>query len=224
MQPVKRAFLVLFLALIPSLARASFVQGGIYSPGGSTSSITCSPNDGSGSVTAGNLIVMGVKINGSSITGISSVRVTTWVNEHTGTAGDVSYWYGIATSSGVETITVSVAASQIYAAVCGEWSSTTSLNVFNSSSATTDSVTTTVAVTQLIVVVGGDNTTSLTNFTLRESAILHTTPNGLILLGDLSESSTGTYTSTASAGAAAQCLGAFYTPVTISSRHRIIEQ
>lgn len=220
MQSINRFLFALLFLFLPSLVHASYVQGGT-TPGSTGTSIVCSPNDGTGSVVSGHLIVMAIINNGGGSVSITSTRVPTWTNYDP--VGGTETWYGIATSSGVETITVTIGPSTQFAAVCGEYSLVNTLDVSNFSGlfTSTVSVTTTRAITTLIVTAGTDPGASFVNFTLRKSATMFTAPNGLLLLGDLDETSVGTYTSTTSANAH-QSLFAFYTP-TLIGRHRLLQ-
>src|SRR6266853_110186 len=121
-------YILAFVGLLcaPIGARASYVQSG-HTNSTSTQSEVCSPNSGSGSVTTGNTIVMAVAANfGFGTFGISSTRVTTWTLDQNIGSGNVLFYHGTATSSGVETITVtnSVGPSGM-ASVCGEYTTTT---------------------------------------------------------------------------------------------------
>lgn len=89
-------------------ARATYVQSG-KSDFATAADSVCSPNDGSGSVTAGHAIIMGVQANSVTAVSISSTRVSSWtlIGPQSQAAGTVLtyYWWGFADTSGVETIT-----------------------------------------------------------------------------------------------------------------------
>jgi hypothetical protein len=211
-------FLGLSLALTQS-ARASYVQGGTTT-GGTGTSIVCTINSGSGSVTSGHMEVMAILNNGFATTGISSTRVPSWTRIAP-TGSNVELWYGVSTSSGAETITVTLNGSTQFAGVCGEYTETAHDQSANSGASTnTVSVTTTHAVETLVTAAAANTTLTLTNFTLRQTSILPTGPNQSLLLGDLGETSTGTYSSNTNINSH-QTLVSFYGSVSVMvPRHR----
>jgi hypothetical protein len=177
---------------------AGVVQYGSFPFTGSITSLACSPSSGSGSVTAGDVEVMAAENNSGGWTGISSTRVTTWnvVQDAVG----VAMWYGVATSSGAETITVTFPFNDAIAA-CVELNA----NTFNAGSSSvpptytpaTLSLTTTVPVTSIIAVSFGGKTSYVgTPFSL---VVAPSNSGGYDYACNLyyaSETSAGTHTAT----------------------------
>jgi hypothetical protein len=201
----KLLLLSLILLCVPSSSLAAYVNSAVGSTGTATST-TCSPNGGG--VTAGDIEVMVAWQNVGSWSGISSTRVTTWTQDYNNS--NLSYWHGVATSSGAETITVTLPSDSV-GSVCGEWSTTT-LNVTNANATTVVSVTTTKAVTDLVLGASsnGSTVTLSAPFTQRQNLTIGASTH--LVLGDSQQTSTGTYTSTITATNPHQCLSAFYTP------------
>jgi hypothetical protein len=191
-----RKFLM-FLALLalPSLAHATYVQSGKTNVG-SFSTITCSPNSGTGSVVTGDIIVMAVWFNVASSPSISSVRVTSWTLDQNVDAGSVVLWHGVATSSGVETISVHNGTTNSTGAVCGEYS-TTGLNVTTQGNSTNSvSVTTTVVNTDIVMAASCNGCTVGLGSPFITRAQSLSSGNPLLALGDVFEAAAGTYTAT----------------------------
>ena len=161
---------------------------------------------------------MSTKSNGGPpFTGISSIRVTTWNNVTN--AGTNAYWYGTVTSSGAETISVTLS-SNLVTSVCGEYST----NTFDTSvtgSATSVNITTTKPNADIVCTAGGG--LSMPPFTgimnLRETGTLQTGPNGKLLLGDVNESTAGTY-ACSTTGAAIMAIADFSSVIPGVRRHR----
>jgi hypothetical protein len=212
------SLLTLLLCLAPAVARASGVQWGHTDlTGSSITSVVCSPNSGSGSVTSGHIEVVALASNGSGPFGISSTRVTTWNSIFTSSgAVGAQMWWGTITSSGVETITIT-GSSQKMGTACGEYTET-NIDTSNTASNNNVSVTTTKPNVTLVAISQASNgAVTLTNFTTRV-----TEGGGGMVLGDQAQAATGTYTSNSSGGTGIRSIIAdFYVPgVTVVPRHR----
>jgi hypothetical protein len=217
---MKRLLLILgfSLVLLPQPARAAFVQGAVNNA--NATSVTCTEP---GNVTLGNLEIVGVKENGGAFGGtpITSTRVTTWNTVTTNSA--VAYWYGKVTSTGAETVTVNLNLSNLVAILCAEYSINTTNDTFTGVSASSQNITTTKTNSTLVCLAGGGATIAFSGgagFTLRETAILLTGPNGHLLLGDVDEASTGTYTCNTANGGSGVVIANFYVGVVAVPRHR----
>jgi hypothetical protein len=211
--------LTLLLFLAPTVALAAFVQGNVNTTGSLVTSITCA----TGTVTLGNVEIVGAKSNSQAFTSISSARVTTWTNLTN--APGLGYWYGIVTSSGAETVTVNLVGSDLVGIGCTEYSTRTTKDASASSSSTGSlNITTTKANSTLICLVGDGTTTAFSGgagFTLRETAILQTGPNGHLIFGDVDEAATGTYACASSSGTSAITVANFYAAASaVVPRHR----
>ena len=215
---MKRILLTLLLSLAPTVAYASFVQGGhVDLTGSNIASVVCSPNSGSGSVTSGHIEVAAIASNLSGPFSISSTRVTTWNSIFTSSgAVGAQMWWGTVTSSGVETITIT-GSSQKMGTACAEYTET-NIDATNNASSNNVSLTTTKPNATLVVVSQSSiGAVSLTNFTTRVNE-----GTGGMVLGDQFQATAGTYTSTSSGGSGIRSIIAdFYVPgVTVVPRHR----
>jgi hypothetical protein len=178
-------FLGLFLALTQS-AHASYVQGG-FDPNAIQISTTCNISSGSGSVTAGHMEIFSPLANGNAFASITSTRVPTWTKVGGGGSQN-GIWWGIATSSGAESIVFTLMGSTSLASVCAEYTENT-INVSAYFGSTTSlSVTTTKPNVTLVCVPYDSHSTAFSAFTQRQ-----TSNSNLILIGDQGQTATGTY-------------------------------
>jgi hypothetical protein len=174
-------FLVFCMVLVPS-ARASFMQAvagtGTGNPG------TCTF---SGSVTSGDIEVAGM--SAVTVSSIASTRVSSWI---LGASTNHSlFYYGVATSSGAETVTITMPGSAGINLVCGEWNTSIldQLNLQNPGN--TAVITTTHAISDLVCLGAGGaggGVSMNSPFTTRV-----TNGGTNIVLGDQQVTSTGTY-------------------------------
>ena len=179
--------------------------------GGSGTSQTCTfPKN----VASGDMLVVGTKNNGAaSISSVADSLGTAWTTDASGAGGtNVGYYHGTATSSGADTITVTWSSAILGIVVCGEYTRPNK-DVFNTTSAASSvAVTTTHPITTLVYIVGDGQTLLISSpFNTRITGGMQTAPIGLLMLGDLAETSTGTYTASSNAGASGNnALGAFF--------------
>jgi len=221
MQPVKKLLLLAAFLFVSSSAKAAFVQG-IASAGTLGLTQTCTF---SGSVTIGDLLIVVTKTNGPNVNTVADTLSTSWTIDQAGNSATTGYYHGTALSSGSDTITITLASSQAAIADCLEYSGTATLDVFATSgtaNVASQNITTTQAVTTIVGAVGdGTPLTISAPFTTRVTGTMLTTPNGLLVVGDVNETSTGTYTITPSASSKI-AIASFAAATVISSRHRLI--
>lgn len=193
------------------LRHASFVQAAVGSNGAFPGTCTFSSN-----TTSGHVEVVASNQNSVSITGVTSTRVSSWI--FIGTTNHSTVYYGVATSSGSETITMTGTGST--ANVCGEWNTNTldQLSIGNSGNGT---IITTHAISDIVCVgVGGAGG----GVTLGSPIVTRVTNAGTnIVLGDQQVTLTGTYPCTNSSGFPYTIEVNFYTPISGLARHRIIQ-
>jgi hypothetical protein len=115
-----RYLILLLLVAVPAKATTVATGKSNYAVATHTD---CVPNGGG--VTSGNYEVIGVQVSSSNAASIASTRVPTWTQAYA-IVDSISYyyWYGPATSSGAETITVTLASGTgLIGSGCGEWTS-----------------------------------------------------------------------------------------------------
>ncbi|SRR6266566_434631 len=191
--------LLLFLMILctPKRAYGNFVSAGSASSA-SALSTSCVPNNSG--VTVGDLEVMVAWGNIVTYTGISSTRVNHWISDKVGLG--LAYWHGTATSSGSESITVTIASTigTHLSSVCAEYTLNV-LDAVNAPSNNVASVTTTAAVTDLVVGASDNGTPAgagvASPFTTR-AFVDDGVGQHRLVLADVGETSIGTYTATAS--------------------------
>ncbi len=213
---MKKLILFAVLFFFVQAAQAAYVQSGKQNMA-SAASTACSPNSGTGSVTSGDMEVMYVWKNTATTTGISSTHVPSWTTDHD-TASFSSY-HGLATSSGAETITVNISGTHLLGSVCGEYS-TSSVDQNTTGGGASTSITTLVAVTDVVTgsSCNGQPTTIASPFTTRQQA--QNSGSTWLVLADVHETSTGTYTATSSCSAGINTtLTSYYTAVPASTAH-----
>jgi hypothetical protein len=211
--------LTLLLSLAPSAARAAFVQGQVNNA--NAASVTCTEP---GNVTLGNMEIVAAKANGGgNFTTVTSTRAT-WVPLTV--VSNLGLWIGTVTSTGAETITVNLPASNLVAVGCLEYSlhTTNDTSTVGGPASTTVNITTTQPNSTLVCVASGGLSIAFSGgagFTLRETAILLTGPNGHLIFGDVDEASTGTFTCNTANGGSGVTVADFYAAAaSIVRRHR----
>lgn len=184
-----------------------FVQVGAGDGGNSTTQTCVYPAN----VTSGDLLVVGMKANGVGISTITDTRSTSWTIDQN--SANNSFVHGKATSSGADTVTITLAGLANAMVICSEYLGVVNLDVFNQNTSNASvAVTTTKPVTTLVYVVGDGTTFAMSSpFTPRMNGAMQSGPVGLVILGDVGETSTGTYTASSTAGGVGtNTLGAFY--------------
>lgn len=199
----------------------TFVQAGVGNGGNSASQTCVYPAN----VASGDLLVVGAKNNGGvSVSTIVDTLSTSWTTDINNASGAGSMFHGTAASSGAETVTITWGSPNIGAVVCSEYFAVVNLNVFNNTPTSSSvSVTTTKPVTTLVYVVGDGASFRMSDpFTPRVTVAQQSTPVGLLIIGDVNETSTGTYTaSSTTGGSGTNALGAFYSSASTNvQRHR----